>query len=80
MNITNPKQRARALKKILTKIYDPYGEHTNVIDVLADLRHLCDRYGYDFAQLDRTAYRHYLDEKSTGSIDCEQPNLTLKKG
>jgi hypothetical protein len=32
-------------------------------DVLADLRHLCDKYDLDFADLDATAYTHYIHEK-----------------
>ncbi len=34
-----------------------------VVDILTDLRHLCDAEGLDFAQHDRTAYQHYLEEK-----------------
>ena len=34
-----------------------------IIDTLANLRHLCDRSDYDFAELDGIAYRHYTEEK-----------------
>ncbi len=37
---------------------------TNLIDLLADARHWCDRYRHDFAQLDRIAYQHYLAERT----------------
>ena len=35
---------------------------TQLIDLLADIRHWCDRHGEDFARLDRLAYDHYLTE------------------
>ena len=35
-----------------------------VTDLLADLRHLCDALGWDFATMDGAAYRHYTEEKS----------------
>ena len=69
MNGTTPQQRAKALTTILTKTYDPYGEHCNVIDMLTDLRHLCDMKNWDFAELDRVAYStHYLTEKATRTV------------
>lgn len=33
-----------------------------VIDLLANLRHYCDQCQFDFAKLDRLAYRHYVVE------------------
>ena len=36
-------------------------------DLLADLRHLCDALGLDYAAADRTAYQYYLEEKSEES-------------
>ncbi len=39
----------------------PLGE-TVLTDLLADLRHLCDRLRHDFAKLDRLAYLNYLNE------------------
>lgn len=35
-----------------------------VINVLSDLRHLCDREGIAFGELDDTAHRHYSKEMS----------------
>ena len=32
-------------------------------DLLTNLRHWCDQQGLDFAEHDRLAYRHYLEEK-----------------
>lgn len=38
------------------------GGDTGIVDLLANLRHLCDREGLDFAKLDRMAYAHYVLE------------------
>ena len=63
--------RAKNLKraqKATTMLRSTYLNHPtrlvpeDVTDALADLRHLCDRRGYDFAELDRTAYSHYIEE------------------
>lgn len=35
---------------------------TAVIDLLSNLRHYCDHHRFDFAKLDRLAYRHYIAE------------------
>jgi len=35
---------------------------TCIADLLADLRHLCDRLGLDYAKLDRRAHGHYTEE------------------
>ncbi len=34
-----------------------------VTDMLASLRHFCDTYAVDFAEVDRIAYMHYLAER-----------------
>jgi len=34
-----------------------------IIDLLTDLRHLCDRHDLCFAGLDRIAYAHYATER-----------------
>lgn len=39
---------------------------TAMSDFLADFRHLCDRWGLDFAELDRMAYNHYTEEIGNG--------------
>lgn len=36
-----------------------------IADVLADLRHLCDRLGLDFARIDKQAHGHYISELQT---------------
>ena len=68
MRGTTTQQRAKSLTTVLNKTYDPYGEWCNVIDTLTDLRHLCDVKGWDFAELDRQAYNHYVTEKATGGL------------
>jgi hypothetical protein len=37
-------------------------QNVTICDMLADLRHLCDADGLDFAELDRRAYQHYCAE------------------
>lgn len=34
-----------------------------VVDMLADLRHLCQWLGLDYHAADDTAYQHYIEEK-----------------
>ena len=41
--------------------HGPLGE-TVLTDLLADLRHLCDRLRHDFAKLDRLASLNYVNE------------------
>ena len=33
------------------------------VHALADIRHMCDKYGWNFAELDRSAYKMYLQER-----------------
>lgn len=44
---------------------------TNLIDFLADARHWCDGNGHSFAELDRQAYHHYLQEIES---ECGDPS------
>lgn len=37
---------------------------TAVIELLADLRHLCDGRQWDFSDLDRKGYQRYLEENA----------------
>ena len=68
MNGTTPQQRAKSLTTLLHKTSDPPGAQENVTDMLTDLRHLCDVKGWDFADLDRHAYQHYVTEKEAGGL------------
>jgi hypothetical protein len=36
-----------------------------ITDLLADIRHYCDTYDLDYAELDRVAYGHYLEERGS---------------
>jgi hypothetical protein len=47
---------------------DVEGLATDITDLLAHLRHLCDRYDLDYAALDRRAYRHYVAEHADGPV------------
>lgn len=49
----------RALKAAYDEENDP---KTTIIDLLADLRHICDRLRFDFADLDSVAHSHYTEE------------------
>ena len=73
MRGTTTQQRAKSLTTVLNKTYDPYGKRCNAIDVLTDLRHLCDVNGWDFADLDRQAYDHYATEKAAGGLFDPNP-------
>jgi hypothetical protein len=61
-----PKQRVSAIiaKRALIAAYNEENEpETCIVDLLADLRHLCDALGgLDFNSLDVQAYRHYAAE------------------
>lgn len=63
MRGSTPKARANVLERLLKRTYDKYAQEENVIDMLTDLRHLCDAKGWNFAELDRIAYRYYVPEK-----------------
>lgn len=66
-----PKERAKELDRVLKRLYDRYGKRDNVVDMLTDLRHLCDALELDFADLDRRAYRLYLPEAQAQSLNVE---------
>lgn len=58
---TNRNRAHRAAKAI--RRYDLSGDaRSNLIDLLTDARHWCDRHGESFADLDRMAYDHYVCE------------------
>ena len=37
---------------------------TAIVDILTDIRHVCDKYGLNFANLDRIARRHHMVESA----------------
>lgn len=61
INTGRGKRIATALNR--SKQYNTTKEREDaIVDVLADLRHLCDQKGWDFADLDRIAHDHYTAE------------------
>lgn len=48
----------------ITGLGSPELDDAIVSDLLADLRHWCDKRQWDFAQLDHRAYRNYLSESA----------------
>jgi hypothetical protein len=69
MKGSTPNERAKELRKVLLGLYDPHDPVANIVDMLTDLRHLCDEQNDDFAELDKMAYRHYIEEKASGSLE-----------
>ena len=60
MNEITNADRAERLHRVLETYNDEWDTHANLIDLLADARHWCDKHRLDFAKLDRTAYGQYL--------------------
>lgn len=48
-------------EKALKTVYHATDEDA-IVDLMSDLRHLCDRQGRDYFKLDRRAYRVYSRE------------------
>jgi hypothetical protein len=69
MKGTTPQERGEELREVLAKLYDPEDPVCNIVDILTDVRHLCDVQKDDFARLDEIAYEHYIEEKAAGSIE-----------
>jgi hypothetical protein len=57
---------ARASSALLATDASRREKDAAVIDLLANLRHYCDRHHFDFAKLDRLAYQHYVAELNGG--------------
>ncbi|KAA0214971.1 MAG: hypothetical protein EDM82_08490 [Cyanobacteria bacterium CYA] len=60
-DITNA-ERASRFQAALTRYNDEWDTASNLIDLLADARHWCDRNDQCYGDLDRIAYDHYLVE------------------
>lgn len=55
--------RARRFRRALTTYNTAVFDITDcVVDLLTDARHWCDRHARSFAELDRLAYQHYVQE------------------
>jgi hypothetical protein len=61
-NNINNADRACRLDEIISRYSDDSDSVANLIDMLADARHWCDRNGQCYGDLDRVAYNHYLAE------------------
>lgn len=48
----------------ITGLGAPELDDAIVSDLIADLRHWCDKYGWNFAQLESRALSHYLAEST----------------
>ena len=57
-----PKNEGRAERAQIAVDLQEEGGDTGIVDLLANLRHLCDREGLNFAELDSMAYAHYIAE------------------
>lgn len=59
-----PKEyRCTIAKRALEAGYEEVTLPDTIVDILADIRHLCDTLGLDYAFLDKQAYLAYLKEK-----------------
>lgn len=68
----------RARRKILN---DENSVEHDIRDMLANLRHLCDAVGLDFAEVDRLAYRTYREEVGDpGEIEARPPGVPNGRG
>jgi hypothetical protein len=55
------------------------GLQTDITDLLADVRHLCDRYAQDYASLDRRAYTAYQGDLADGPLAQQGPGCSLER-
>lgn len=58
------RRRAERMQKCIESHFENGDVKHNIIDSLANLRHLCDKNDLDFADLDRIAYSHYSVEQA----------------
>lgn len=69
---TQNESRADQIEHALTVVSDKNGEEedagvfTDVSDLLAHVRHFCDRAGLDYGEVDAHAYRAYLGDREDG--------------
>lgn len=62
--------RASRLGKALRRYAFGNDDRSNLIDMLTDARHWCDRHGEAYAKLDRIAYDHYTCEVVEQRKEC----------
>jgi hypothetical protein len=51
-----------------------------ITDLLTDIRHYCDARGVEFAASDRSAYRHYVNERHESNQKTGSARKTRKRG
>jgi predicted metallopeptidase len=63
--LTGNNYRAHNAKRSILATYEDAESDASaaIVDLLADIRHLCDKVGLDYADHDRVAYNHYTEEK-----------------
>jgi len=61
---TDNDNRVNRFETAIRSYNDEWDDKCNLIDLLADARHWCDRNDFSFADLDGLAYQHYLAEIS----------------
>lgn len=54
------------------------GLQIDISDLLANVRHLCDRYAQDYAALDRRAYTAYQGDHADGPLASQRPGSSLE--
>jgi len=66
----NRERAERADRAMKAQGYEtPEDRQSAIADILCDLRHLCDRHDYDFAELDRRGYSNYAAEVQPDDIE-----------
>jgi len=60
-DITNA-DRAERVQRMLETYNDEWDVQANLVDLLADARHWCDKHRVCYGDFDRIAHRHYLAE------------------
>jgi len=66
--VHNPNMNRIARARVAVKGYagEFHDLEANIVDILADIRHLCEAKGMDFERLDRTARSNYEAESPRG--------------
>ena len=70
-----PETRVATIERIFRTDYDN-GPEQAVTEILADLRHFCDRHGLDYAERDRAAYGFYLAEGARARDEGERVGVS----
>ena len=65
MNPTNGRRAAKARKALAAYKLERDGVRTALIDLLTDVRHLCDKEGFSLRAIECTADMHYKSERVT---------------